>query len=78
MLDRSLFEITIEGNQATIGYWLPGCTATVMRFSEMVGGLDGYVSHKIIATNSDPRLEFVLSSPDINNCVDQAFVSLSG
>jgi hypothetical protein len=78
MLDKSLFEIAIEGNQATISYSRPSCRATVIWLSSQLPAVAGYVSHQVIETELDPRLEFVLSSPDINNCVDQAFVSLSG
>ena len=78
MLDKSLFEIAIEGNQATISYSRPGCLATIITLSDRLPSVPGYVSHQVIETELDPRLEFVLSSPDINNCVDQAFVSLSG
>jgi len=77
MLDRNLFTIEIEGTQATIRLSFPGCTATCMWLADRVPSVSGYVSHQLVATESDPRLEFVLSDPDINNCVDQAFLSLS-
>lgn len=77
MLDKSRFEIAIEGNQATISYQQIGGRATIMTLAERVQSVDGYVSHQITETESEPRLQFVLSSPDINNCIDQAFVSMS-
>jgi hypothetical protein len=77
MLDRSLFQIDVEGNQATIAYSHPGCRATVIWMSDRLPQIEGYVSHQVIELPGRPRLEFVLSGAEINSIVDQAFVTLS-
>jgi hypothetical protein len=77
MLDKSLFQIDVEGNTARISYTQPGCRATVMSLSDRLPAVDGYVSHQVVETELEPRLEFVLSGAEINTVVDQAFVSLA-
>jgi hypothetical protein len=77
MLDRNLFQISIVDNTATISFSVLGGRGTVMWLADLSPTLAGYVSHQIVETESEPRFELVLSGEDINNIVDQAFVTLS-
>ena len=77
MLDKSLFQIDVEGNTARVSYTQPGGRATCIWLANRLPEVEGYVSHEIRETDAEPVLEFVLSGAEINSIVDQAFVTLS-
>ena len=77
MLDKSLFQIDIVGNTATISYTNISSRATCITLADRSPAVVGYVSHQIVESVGEPRFELVVAGDDINNIVDQAFVSLA-